>query len=207
MSQITWEAGHPDHSPNVPVGYYSEAQFTSVRDDLPHPEYWHTYDAQATEVEVIDFAWGLVRMLQPERVVETGTSRGFLASAIGQALKKNGHGLLMTYEPDAATHAEAVKNTAHVRDQVECWQRPSLPPSITWGQKIDLFWFDSLLTLRYPEFQAYYENGNVGMRTIMCFHDTARHFGEWSEAVRTDQRLAVLNMPTPRGLIVAQAVA
>lgn len=189
-----------DESPNIALGFYQESEFTKPSPNCPHPELWHTYDIQGTEVEVITMVWGLIRGTQPDRVLETGTSRGFMASAIGQALRDNGHGHLHTYEPVPRTAAEAHVHTAGVRDWLTIHTQPSMVP---WEYgPIDFAWFDSLLDLRYQEFDFYYEH--MHSRTIVGFHDTARHFGNWSDQIRNDKRLATFDMPTPRGMILGR---
>ena len=50
------------------------------------------------ELEVGEFLYGLVRMMKPERILETGTHQGIAASYLAAALKKNGSGHLDTIE-------------------------------------------------------------------------------------------------------------
>lgn len=57
-----------------------------------YPENW------ATETEVFDFLYGIVRMTKPERVLEIGTFEGDTAIAIGKALRENGVGNLITLD-------------------------------------------------------------------------------------------------------------
>jgi Methyltransferase domain len=73
----------------------------------PHPEWWHADDGDGTELEVTELAAALVRALQPEVAVETGSYLGQTSYAIGVALQRNGHGRLYTVEcvPDRADQA------------------------------------------------------------------------------------------------------
>lgn len=48
--------------------------------------------------EDAEFLYALIRMAKPELIVETGTGLGVSARFMGEALKDNGHGLLLTYE-------------------------------------------------------------------------------------------------------------
>lgn len=50
-----------------------ESRWTPARDWCPHPEYWHSPDSEATEVEVSEFIGSLVRLIQPEFVLEIGS--------------------------------------------------------------------------------------------------------------------------------------
>lgn len=57
---------------------------------------WEVYDGTASEVEMGELLYGLVRMLKPRRLVETGTYKGHSTRAIGRACFKNGFGHLVT---------------------------------------------------------------------------------------------------------------
>ena len=48
-----------------------ESDFTAPHEYVPHPEWWHAADSDATEEEVGALIGALVRALQPEFVVET----------------------------------------------------------------------------------------------------------------------------------------
>lgn len=69
--------------------------------EYPHPEWWKARDGEASEEEVGDFLYGLVRLVQPECVVETGCYLGDTSLRIAQALQANGHGWLHTCDIDA----------------------------------------------------------------------------------------------------------
>lgn len=189
-----WLPDLPDHSPNVPVGPYRESDFTAADARCPHPEWWTTMDAQSTENEVIEMVGGLVRGLQPDTALETGTSRGFMARAIGAALERNGHGVLHTYEPHEPTYREALATLSGVtRVMLHC--EPSMSP---WNNgTIDFAWFDSLTTLRAAEFAYYRQWMHAG--SVVGFHDTAPRFG-WRQQLVLVGGLALIDLPTPRGV-------
>jgi len=179
---------------------YNEADFTEPSDDCPHPEYWHSADVEATEAEVIEFIAAFMRALQPELVVETGTYKGDMASAIGSALKRNGHGRLITFEVDAALHAVAVKRCRKLPVDLK------LGSSLEWApqEKIDFCWLDSGLDTRIKEFNRYYAMLKGG---FVAIHDTAPH-----HQVRAlvqehlSDRISPLWLPTPRGVMLAQVL-
>jgi predicted O-methyltransferase YrrM len=52
----------------------------------------------AVEVEVGDFLYGLVRILKPAIIIETGTFEGFSGVRMAQALKDNDRGMLFTID-------------------------------------------------------------------------------------------------------------
>ena len=59
---------------------------------------WTEYDGTAAEAEMGEFLYGLIRMLKPKLVVETGTYKGYTTKQIGLALGLNGEGQLVTCE-------------------------------------------------------------------------------------------------------------
>ena len=77
-----------------------ESAFFTPHDSYPHPEWWSARDNEASEEEVGDFLYGLVRLMQPECVVETGCYLGDTSLRIAQALKDNRHGHLHTCDTD-----------------------------------------------------------------------------------------------------------
>jgi hypothetical protein len=201
MTNHEFLVNYADHSPNIEVSRYNEADFTRPRALCPNPSYWHTHDLQGTEIEVIEMVAGMIVGLQPETVLETGTSRGFMAKAISDALDANGHGNLISYEPHAPTHTEAANRVTSPKADLRC--EPSMQ---TWiDGPIDFAWHDSLISLRQPEFGFYLPH--YSNRAVVCFHDTAPHFGQWSEALRSDLAYAgfsYLDWPSPRGVIIAR---
>jgi len=191
--------------PNIPVGIYKESQFTRPRPDCPHPERYTTHDIQGTEIQVIEMVAGMIRGLQPDTVLETGTSRGFMAKAVGRALLQNGRGVLHSYEVDEPTWLEAVDYVHHdgeLEGTVVIHNEPSMSP---WEHgSIDFAWFDSHIQLREQEFDFYRQFFHS--RTVVGFHDTAPHFGDWSHSLMRRDDLRAIRLPTPRGVIFARWV-
>ena len=88
------------HTPRL--GGASQLYFT----DEPEPFDWQREgdylvpDGTASEVELGELVYGLVRMIKPQTAVETGTYLGWMSRRIGLALKENGFGHLWTCDPD-----------------------------------------------------------------------------------------------------------
>ncbi|MDA0578702.1 MAG: class I SAM-dependent methyltransferase [Verrucomicrobia bacterium] len=131
-----------------------ESEFTPPSDVCPHPEYWHTGDCETTEQEVVELIGAFVRALQPELVVETGSYKGVMSRAIGEALKRNGHGRLVTFEVDAAL-AEVARKACR-RLPVEVRHESSLAWMPT--EKVGFCWLDSGIETRVQEFERYYNS-------------------------------------------------
>ena len=112
-----------------------ESEFTQPSSWCPEPELWESYDYDSTEREVSELVGAFVRATKPQLVLETGTSYGYTAEAIGRALAANGRGWLVTLEHDAACAAIA---RSRCRDlPVEVLERDSKSWTPDAGKSID----------------------------------------------------------------------
>jgi predicted O-methyltransferase YrrM len=57
-----------------------------------------SFNDAGIEAETGEFLYGMVRVLKPTRILETGTHFGIGASYMGMGLKDNNHGVLETFE-------------------------------------------------------------------------------------------------------------
>lgn len=178
-----------------------ESRYTPPRPDCPNPEYWHSSDADSTEVEVTALVAAMVTALQPDHVVETGAAWGQTAEAIGRALAANGRGHLTTLEPDA--HRAAASRARCAGLPVTVLETPSL--DYTPDQPVDLAWLDSLTHLRADEVRHLAPHASP--RAVIGVHDT----GPQHPTRRTVDQLAhegllaaPLYLPTPRGVCFAR---
>lgn len=175
----------------------TEASFTPPRKDCPHPEWWHATDNQSTEIEVSELVAAFVRALQPEYAIETGTNIGQTAWYIGKALEQNGHGELETLEIDAAYAQIALERLGRLPVTVQQINSVEFTPK----RQIDFAWFDSELYLRVPEFEHFLKWMKPN-HTIVGFHDTGPHKGDFGAQVRALGE--TLQLPTPRGVTFLQ---
>jgi predicted O-methyltransferase YrrM len=145
----------------------------------------------------------MVRALQPELVVETGSWIGTTAAAIGNALRSNGHGRMVTLEIDP----HLAKRT---RDRVGGLPVTVLnQSSLGWtpDAPIDFAWFDSDAHRRHDEFLAYLPWMHA--RTVVGFHDTGPQHPvrPFLDRLVADGVLeAPLYLPTPRGVCFARPI-
>jgi hypothetical protein len=179
-----------------------ESTWTKPRPECPHPERWTAVDAMATEVEVTELVAAMVRALQPDYVVETGSWTGDTTEAIGRALVRNGHGELVSLEVDEEKAQMAADRCAGLPVTV-------LPrSSMAWTPErpVDFAWFDSACELRPQEFLRY----SIAMhgRTVVGFHDTGSHHPvrELLVPLEREGLLAPLYLPTPRGVCFARVL-
>ncbi len=83
----------------------------------------------ATEGEVLELLYGLVRCLKPEVAVETGTYHGHGTEALSAALIANEKGHLWTVERDPFVYQPRERTTYVTADSLE-WARDQAPVNI-----------------------------------------------------------------------------
>jgi len=165
--------------------------------------YAATIDGFTAETEVLDFLYTLVRLVKPERAIETGTWLGRSAVAIGSAMRDNGFGKLVSLEidPEAAKCALTEIETARLCDWVEVIIEESLtfePPN-----ELEFVLLDSDVGIRTDEFCHFYDKLAAG--AVVVFHDTGTQHAGLAEAIEElilQDRLAGSFFPTPRGIFL-----
>lgn len=187
---------------------FTEDRFTPANDFCRHPEYYHSPDSEATELEVSEFIGALVRLVQPELVVETGTYHGNTAQEICEELVWNNHGRLVTIEKDDAAFGIAAifLNYYNSLDIVELIHGNSLDYIPT--ENIDLAFFDSWQEGRHLEFMHFYTLGVLRAGATVVFHDTAPHHQvhTYVEQLEADGYIKTLTFHTPRGITIGQVL-
>jgi predicted O-methyltransferase YrrM len=184
-----------------------ESRFTGPTAICPHPEWWTSTDDHSTEVEVSELIYGLVRGVQPDYCIETGSAWGQTARAIGEALAANGHGRLVSLDVDADRVAYS-RVVCKDLPRVTIVQESAM--DYTPDGTVGFAFFDSLFNLRVPEFLRYFPHMVAG--TVVAFHDSAPgHGGGQFESgrdllneieVELKDHLAVIHLPTPRGITI-----
>lgn len=128
-----------------------------VRDEGKGYRMWND---GSVEVEVGTFLYGLVQLLKPNLVLETGTYKGGAASYIAESLKDNGYGKLDTVEFDF-THVQEARNRIGrlgLDNFVNFVQLESLKfePRIE-PEQYDLMWLDTEMNLRFHELVKFFK--------------------------------------------------
>lgn len=200
---------------------FPESKYTRPHAAAWHPEWWHAPDGDSTEDEVSELVGAMVRGMQPEVVVETGTAFGFTTRYIGDALRRNGHGVLYSVDIDEErlAHARALLAGGEGRPSllapdgpVHVLQQSSLefvPPA-----PIDFAFFDSLYELRVDEFLFYRDQGALRPGAIVAFHDWTSKIrgqdydvqGELEERLVRPGLVRLVYLPSPRGLAVGEVL-
>jgi len=167
---------------------------------------WSMFDGFTAETEVLDFLYTLVRLVKPERAIETGTWLGRSAVAIGSAMRDNGLGKLVSLEvdPEAANCALTEIETAGLCD----WVEVVVEQSLTFESPCELEFalLDSDIGVRADEFRHFYEKLAPGATVV--FHDTGAQHAGLAEGIReliSQGRLVGSFFSTPRGIFVGTA--
>jgi len=189
----------------------TEDRFTPPTSFCAHPEYWHSPDSEATEMEVTIFIGALVRLIQPEFVLETGTYHGHTALEIASALYKNGHGAAISIEKDKAIFQKAQENyefLGKLEDYSTLTMLNMNAMDYTPDRDIDLAFFDSCQDCRFAEFLRYHGMGRLKPGAIVGFHDTAPHHQvmKYVEELISNDYFMPIQFFTPRGFLLGQVI-
>lgn len=174
--------------------------------ECAHPERWSMLDSMTAEVEVLELLATLVTTLKPELVVETGSFLGVSTEWIARALERNGRGKVVSCEFDPVVYARAkerLEGGAWGR-WVDLRNESSLEMRVE--GRIDLLFSDSDPDLREAEVRRYLPQ--MSPHALIVIHDASSHLKTVREAALAMEReglLRVLLLPTPRGLVLAQA--
>lgn len=183
-----------------------------------HSEYTAFNDG-GVECEVGEFLYGMVRLLKPQHILETGTHMGISSSYMAQALKDNGRGLLTTLEIEKQ----------HIRTSEWRWKQLDLERYVICDKEMsleydleyecDLMFLDSEPYFRFKELKRFYPKLKNGGYAFI--HDTPRTlcqgnvnpdhpefkswpFGDINEEVKNwvlDNDLVPFYFPNPRGMV------
>ena len=150
---------------------------------------YHMFDDGGVEAEVGEFLYGIVRLLKPKAILETGTYTGVSASYMGMAMKENGYGLLETVEIDNyhKNRAENLWKKLYIESYVYCWLVSSLEfdPKTTY----DMFFLDSEPNLRFKELVKFYPKLKEG--GYVFIHDLPRSMTQGKHKSRSSRNSIV----------------
>jgi len=179
------------------------------------------YNTGGVEVEVGEFLYGLVRMIKPEAVLETGTHKGISAAYIASALKENSKGRLTTIEYEAVHWRDA--NQLFTQLGLKDWINSLCQPVDTFPVKnhqFDFIFLDTEPHLRFSELLKFWPSLKPG--GLIGIHDLNANMGQtgtevnnmmdWpfgtlpeeiKEFMKTKQ-LTSFHFRTPRGFYLGQ---
>lgn len=184
-------------------------------------KHFQMFDDGGVELETGEFLYGLMRVLKPENVLETGTYTGISAMYMAQGLKDNGSGSILSLEIDET----------HKRRATELWKRvgvenyslcllKSSKDFIPAEDNYDFMFLDSEPELRFSELVRFFSALKLG--GFVFLHDLHRHMGQgqlknpdhpemnnwpWGDLPKEiiqwvkEDKLRPIHFPTPRGLM------
>lgn len=166
------------------------------------PNYPATFQPSTAEInsesEVLAFLYGLVLLLKPKVIVETGSYAGFAARAMAAAVSANGIGMVHTFDTDPAAFSATqtlLQQTALRLGSWEAYQLPALS-RMDLLTTCDFLFSDSSYESRMQEIRLI-KPGAVGV-----LHDTGME-EHLDTAIRSLYPGSVF-IPTPRGLTIFQ---
>jgi len=153
---------------------------------------YSAFNDAGIECEVGEYLYGLVRILKPKRILETGTHVGIGASYLGMGLKDNKKGKLDTIEFLSDIYKQAVNriSTMELNDYVICHYgdaKDFIPPEDWQGSnetiqdvglpqprvQYDMILLDTEPQTRFAEFEKFYPYLREG--GYIFIHDLFRH--------------------------------
>jgi predicted O-methyltransferase YrrM len=160
---------------------------------------WRKETPEGAEIETSELLAALVRHQKPLRCLETGTAWGQTAQHIGQALKWNGRGNLVTC--DIESRPEAL---ARIKDlPVEFLQIKGIELIEQQESGLDFVFIDSWWQqIRIEEVHAVIPKMAPG--GLLCLHDVSQNYGLVYRAAQ-ESKWPNLVLHTPYGLAIFQA--
>lgn len=156
---------------------------------LVHPKFrgksvrlFKTVSYESTEIEYLDFLYGLVRAIKPRHVLETGTHEGLSAIAIGFALRENSFHSFQKSKIITLEKKKRFAESAGIRIKKSCLDKfvtIVLSDSLVYlgkqpvSQKYDLVYFDSSRLTRVKEFEILHKRRLLKEASYLIFHDTS----------------------------------
>ena len=120
-------------------------------EEVKVPPGYQMFNSGGVEVEVAEFLYSLVRMLKPEKIIETGTHLGISSTYMACALQRNGKGKVTTFEviPQHLNSSTQLWKDVGVSDYVQGILMPSLDAQFAPGTKVDMLFLDSEPQFRF----------------------------------------------------------
>lgn len=193
------------------------------------PEYldstgrYSAFNTGGVECEVGEFLYGLVKVMKPALILETGTEFGISLMYISFALKQNNFGKIISLDifDDLISKAKQLINNEGLCDYIETVKCESLKFQTI--DKFDIIFIDSIPSIRFEEVLYYYDNLKEG--GLFIIHDLHRHmsqctptklpgkeeqlpfgwpYGEIPNKMKEllREKLKSFHFPTPRGLTI-----
>ncbi len=152
--------------------------------------------------------YSMVRLIQPEVVVEIGSARGKSTCCLALACKDNGRGKVYAIDPhmknpwsDHQTTGDNLEfllgkvKAYGLQDQVEVIRAISPDAAKGWNRPIDLIFIDGDHTYEgvkadFELFQPFFSE-----KALVVFHDTTWNYSDWEKTRAEQQRSEEMGVP------------
>jgi len=201
-------------------------EFALIMNESPVPEAlnfgnsYKMWNDGSIECEVGEFLFGLIRILKPQNILETGTYKGWSTAYMSAGLRENSFGEITTieYNKEVIKEAEEVWEKLGLTSWIKVEQGLSLnfdPKETMYG----LIFLDTEPEYRFTELEKFYPNLEEGgyvfihdlSRDMSQFTHNKEHpevdpwpFGPIPQEMQNwlkDRDLVKFHFPTPRGLV------
>lgn len=164
-------------------------------------ELWTSRDEQSCEDEMQDFIYGLIRLIKPQFVVETGAYLGDGTIAIGKALKQNGIGTIITCEtePDRVAYVDKRIKEEGLENIAQVVLRTGEELIEACGTAIDFAFIDSSPSGKVRGAEIKKLIPLLRSKCMFMLHDTAPQHEQINQVAR-EVGLPKVYFNTPRGL-------
>lgn len=194
---------------------FPELNYRLSRGDL-HPELpragaYHrmSYGAGSLTYEEAAFLWGLVLVLRPQEVLETGTETGASLYHLALALRDAGGGRVTSIDRsmDAVRAANAELRARGLHGHGRAVQGGALAYIRASRERYDLMFLDTLIPLRIEELRTALALEKLKPGGIAVLHDSApgHPMGEMNAREELRRLPGVIHLPSPRGMTLVQA--
>ena len=178
------------------------------------------FNTGGVECEVGEFLYGLIRMIKPELVLETGTHKGVGAAYMGSALRDNNKGKLITveFEPQHVFKAQELFAKLNLENYINSIL-DDVKNLYFVKERIDLILLDTEPHFRFGEYLKFWKFLSPG--GILVIHDLHPNMGQtgvelngvmdWPFGTIPEEMKKILkeeaqcfHFRTPRGIFVCQ---
>jgi predicted O-methyltransferase YrrM len=178
------------------------------------------FNTGGVEIEVGEFLYSFIKMIKPDRILETGTHFGISSSYMTLALKHNNKGKLTTLDPMYYDEAKLLHNKLNLHGFLNQIQIHA--ENFNMDEVVDVLFLDTEPKLRFAEFDKFFRNvrpggfifihdlhPNLSYGYINPDHPNFPHwpYGDFREKlgiyIKTN-RVQTISFPTPRGITLFQ---
>lgn len=188
--------------------------------DEPSNNKYKMFNTGGVESEIGEFLYALVRMIKPTSILETGTHFGISSTYMALGLKHNNHGKIITIDPIYWDEAKKIHKDLDILSYLEPVTLHAENYETT--EMFDIAFLDTEPSLRFNEFEKFYNNVNPG--GLIIIHDLHPHlsygcvnldhpefkhwpYGDFREKLGIyikSHQVQTFSFSTPRGITIFQ---